>query len=194
MFQCMHSYGKRKKPLHVSFTVSDSKLLCNFEVLFLLALLILFYSKLTQTSSGQRNFQCFSPLLAFSAFEEEIVIPTAQFSWLFFHFFPRQSIYLFTIGQLFSQIAFKTFWQNFPCLLLCSRPSAVWHSIFPTVPKRAAATAGWETPSPAARLAPANLFHSASPRRSTTNKHHPTAAPREMETQTLNPVSFTLSF
>lgn len=50
-------------------------------------------------------------------------------------------------------------------------------------------TAGWETQSQAARLAPPNLFPLASPRRSTMNKHHPTAALREMETQTLNLVS-----
>lgn len=84
----------------------------------------------------------------------------------------------------------------FSCLLACSRPSAVWHSISRTVPRRAAATAGWETLSRAARLAPPNLFPSASPRRSTMSKHHPTAAPREMETQTLNRVStaFSLDF
>lgn len=177
----------------------------NVEFIFLSAVLpeknalflLLFYSKLTQSSSGQRNKVCWR-LLAFSSFEaRNSPTPTALFSLSLLHPPPplhQPSIYLFAIGRPSSQIAFRTFWLNFPCLLLCSRPSAAWLSIFPTVPRRAAATAGWETPSPAARLAPANLFPSASPRRSTTNKHPPTAAPREMETQTPNPVSFSFSF
>lgn len=69
------------------------------------------------------------------------------------------------------------------------RPSDAWHSISQMDPRRAAATAGWETRSPAAPRAPPRPFHSASPRRSTTSKHHPTVAPREMETPTPNQVS-----
>lgn len=71
----------------------------------------------------------------------------------------------------------------------CFRPSGVWRSISQTDPRRAAATAGWETRSRAARQAPARPFPWASLRRSTTSKHLPTAAPREMETPTPNQVS-----
>lgn len=138
----------------------------------------------------------FAGVFSLSPHSKQEILRHLQLSFLCHSCIPphQPSIYLFAIGRPSSQIAFRTFWLNLPCLLLCSRPSAAWLSIFPTVPRRAAATAGWETPSPAARLAPANLFPSASPRRSTTNKHPPTAAPREMETQTPNPVSFSFSF
>lgn len=50
-------------------------------------------------------------------------------------------------------------------------------------------TVDWETQSLAAWPAPPSLFPSASHRRTTMSKHHLTAALREMETQTQNPVS-----
>lgn len=76
--------------------------------------LLLFYSKLTEKFLRPKK----QSLLATSRFlpkQQNFPTPTAQFSLSLLHFFlllffsHQPSIYLFTIGWLFSQIAFKTF-------------------------------------------------------------------------------------
>ena len=79
-------------------------------------------------------------------------------------------------------------------LLWCFRPSVAWPFTGQMAPKRAVVTAAWGTKSPAALPAPLSLCPSASPRRSTTNRPHPTAVLREMATPTQNPVSTMLLF
>jgi len=111
-----------------------------------------------------------------------VVIYTSLFFFFFF------CICLFYSHAILNNTS-KIIMGQLSCLFVCSRRNAVWPSIFQMVPRRAAATAGWETQSPAVQPVPPSLFPLTFPKRSTMNKHHQTAAPREMETQTLNPVS-----
>lgn len=71
-----------------------------------------------------------------------------------------------------------------PCSL-----SAVSHFTYQMAPRKAAVTVGLEIMNPRAVLAHRTLCPSASPRRSTTSKLHPTAGQKEMATQTRSPVS-----